>query len=133
MIEVMMSLGNYKFAANTAAYQEMRRVSDYRWSEQARLGRSPAMQFSGKGRETMNLSGVIYPAEFKMGDQIAKMRQEAAAGTPLTLVSAQGMVGSIHGDWVIKSIEETSTMFAAGGAPRKIEFRMSLQFFGGDA
>jgi len=130
--EVMMSIGLFKFAANTAAYQELRRVSEYRWQEQQRIGRDPAMQYTGKGRETIELSGVIYPGEFKVGDQVAKMRKAAADGKPLTLISAQGMVGEIHGDWVIKRIEETGTMFATGGAARKIEFRMSLQFYGGD-
>jgi len=131
--EVMMAIGLFKFAANTAAYQELRRVSEYRWSEQQRISRDPAMQFAGKGRETIDLSGVIYPAEFNSGqDQVAEMRKAAAVGKPLNLISAQGMVGKIHGDWVIKRIEETGTVFATGGAPRKIEFRMSLQFYGGD-
>jgi len=130
--EVMMALGQYKFAANTAAYQELRRVSEYRWQEQGRIDRDPAMQYTGKGRETIELSGVIYPAEFKTGDQVAEMRKAAADGKPLTLISSRGMVGAIHGDWVIKRIEETGTIFAAGGAPRKVEFRMRLQFYGGD-
>jgi len=132
--EVMMAIGGFKFAASTAAYQELRRVSEYRWSEQQRIARDPAMQFTGKGRETIELSGVIYPAEFGSGvDQVSEMRKAAADGKPLTLISAHGQVGEIHGDWVIKRIEETGTIFAAGGSPRKIEFRMSLQFYGGDA
>jgi len=130
--EVMMAIGRFKFAANTAAYQELRRVSEYRWSEQRRIARDPAMQFTGKGRETIELSGVIYPAEFKVGDQVAEMRKVAADGKPLTLISAKGQVGEIHGDWVIKRIEETGTVFAVGGAARKIDFRMSLQFYGAD-
>jgi len=131
--EVMMAIGRFKFAANTAAYQELRRVSEYRWSEQQRIARDPAMQYTGKGRETIELSGVIYPAEFNTGvDQVDEMRKVAADGKPLTLVSAKGSVGEIHGDWIIKRIEATGTIFAAGGSPRKIEFSMSLQFYGGD-
>jgi len=130
--EVMMAIGMFKFAANTAAYQQLKRVSEYRWSEQQRVSRDPAMQYTGKGRETIELSGVIYPAEFKAGDQVAEMRKAAADGKPLPLISAQGMVGKIHGDWVIKRIDETGTVFAVGGAARKIEFRMSLQFYGSD-
>jgi len=131
--EVMMAIGRFKFAANTAAYQELRRVSEYRWSEQQRIARDPAMQFTGKGRETIELSGVIYPAEFNTGkDQVDEMRKVAADGKPLRLISAKGRVGEVHGDWVIKRIEETGTIFAAGGSPRKIEFRMSLQFYGAD-
>ncbi len=76
---------------------------------------------------------MIYPAEFNTRkDQVEEMRKVAADGKPLTLISAKGMVGKIHSDWVIKRIEETGTIFAAGGAPRKVEFRMSLQFYGGD-
>ncbi len=132
--EMMMAIGQFKFAANTAAYQELRRVSEYRWQEQQRISRDPAMQFTGKGRETIELSGVIYPAEFNSGkDQVAEMRKAAAAGKPLTLIAApKGNVGHIEGDWVIKQIEETDSVFAAGGSPRKVEFRMSLQFYGGD-
>jgi phage protein U len=133
MIEVMMAIGRFKFTANTAAYQEVKRVSEYRWSEQQRIARDPAMQYTGKGRETIDLSGVIYPAEFNSGaNQVNEMRKVAADGKPLTLISAQGSVGEINGDWIIKRIEETGTVFAAGGSPRKIEFRMSLQFYGAD-
>jgi len=131
--EVMMALGSFKFAANTAAYQTLQRVSEYRWQAQQRIARDPSMQFIGKGKETIELSGVIYPAEFKTGvDQVNEMRKVAATGKPLTLISAQGMVGDIHGDWVIKSIEETGTLFISNGAARKIEFRMSLEFYGVD-
>jgi len=131
--EVMMKIGAFKFAADAAAYQSLKRVSEYVWKPQARLGRNPAMQYLGKGGESIELSGVIYPAEFHTGiDQVAAMRKEAAKGNPLLLISAKGMQGQILGLWVIQKIEETGTLFLAGGSPRKIEFRMSLQFHGGD-
>jgi len=132
--EVMMALGGFKFAAPTAAYQELRRASAYRWKPQERLKRGPALQYVGPGEETIELAGVIYPAEFHSRvDQVAAMRAAAGAGRPLALIAApEDGVGHILGDWVILRIEESDTGFAPGGSPRKIEFRLSLKRYGGD-
>ncbi len=82
MAEVMLQLGDYPFGLDTAAYQRLRRVAEYRWPAQDRIGRDPALQYVGPGRQR---------------------------------------------------IEETGTEHLPGGAPRKIDFRLELAFYGEDA
>ena len=49
MPEIMMALGEFRFALDTAAYDRLRRSDTYRWQAQDRLGRRPAQQFTGHG------------------------------------------------------------------------------------
>ncbi len=126
---VMMALGDYRFGLATAAYDEMRRVDEYRWQQQARLGRTPAQQFIGPGTTTIEFEGTIYP-HFRGGlGQVDAMRVEAAKGEPLRLADAFGFN---WGKFVIKRIEETRSRPMANGVPRKMTFRIELTAYGDD-
>ena len=86
-INMMMILGAYRFAISSAAFQNLKRQSEYRWQEVNRIGADPALQFTGFGVETIDLDGVIYP-HFKGGlRQVTLMRAEAGLGKPLFLIS----------------------------------------------
>ena len=125
--EIMMSLGEYRFSAPTAAYQELTHSTEYRWAAQERLGRLPARQYLGPGDETITLRGVVHP-HYKGGlGQIDRMRTEAGRGEPLLLSEGTGRV---LGTWVIERIEETRRVLDADGAPRRIEFNLKLTRYG---
>ncbi len=127
MTDVMMGLGDYRFSLPTAAYQELKRTTPYRWAVQNRIGQRPALQYIGPGKETMDLSGDIYPL-YKGGiGQLNKMRTEAGAGQPLILVDGQG---NIWGKWCIEEIQETQTTFLPGGIPKKQSFNLRLSHYG---
>lgn len=131
MTNVMMMLGAYPFMLDTAAYQQLKRVSTYRWKEQGRIGRKPGQQYVGPGADQITLQGEILP-HWKGGyDQLNRMRAQAALGGPLVLL--EGYDGFVLGDWVILKIEETKTELEADGAPRVIAFSISLKEYGGDA
>ena len=49
----LMKLGEYTFSIDSAAYQSLSRTTEFRWRSQARVGRLPAQQFIGPGRETV--------------------------------------------------------------------------------
>lgn len=120
---VMMQLGSFQFGINTAAYQELRRRTAYSWASQERFGKSANRQFTGPGDDSMTLSGVIY-TEFRGGiRQLDAMRQLASRGRPMLLIDGYGRV---MGHWIVESIEEGQTVFAAFGRPRKQEFTMQL-------
>lgn len=126
---VMMALGAFRFGVNRANYQTFTRAAAWRWEEQPRLGRAPALQFLGPGADEITLEGVIYP-HFKGGlRQIELMRLVAGAGQPLILVDGMGWVWE---RWVITAIEERKSLFLADGAPRKIEFTTTLKAYGSD-
>ena len=120
----MMRLGSYKFCIYTAAYQELNRTTNYKWGEQAVFGDWDNLQFLGPGEDTQSLTGVVYP-EFKGGTgQIDELRSLAATGVPQLLISG---TGKILGYWVINSITEGQTKFAAFGVPRRQEFTINMR------
>lgn len=126
---VMLALGEFRFSIDTAAYQNLERSSSYRWDSVDRLGVRPAMQFIGPGEDTVTLDGTIYPS-FRGGlGQVTAMRAEAAKGEPLLLVDGAGRVWGLY---VITDIRETQTVFFSNGAPRKIDFNLTLKMYGGD-
>lgn len=127
---IMMALGTFRFGLPTAAYQQLQRTNTYRWPEQQRMGREPALQFSGPGSETIELEGVIFP-HFKGGlGQVDAMRTEAGKGKPLLLIDGQGKQ---WGKYCILEIRETQTPFAQGGIPLKQQFSLRLVRYGEDA
>ena len=129
MATTMMKLGQYTFALETAAYQQLRRSVEYRWQSQDRLSHDPAMQYLGRGKEQIGLDGIIYP-HFKGGlNQISAMKKTANAGKPLILTDG---LGNVWGLWVIEQIEETQEIFTKSGIPRKISFNLTLSKYGED-
>jgi hypothetical protein len=125
----MMILGDYQFSIHTAAYDSLQHSTEYNWQSQQRLGRSPAQQFTGFGEETISLSGLMLP-DFSGGlSQLDAMRESAALGEPLILISGNGFV---MGKWCITKISNTNSNFWGNGMPRKIEFSMDLKAYGED-
>ena len=125
----LMALGDFRFSIATAAYDELSRTAEYRWRRQDRIGRVPARQWLGPGDETIDLRGTILTTYSGGTGQVEAMRAEAVRGEPLRLV---GGTGTVFGLWVVQRIRETGSVFLAGGAPRKIEFEISLAYYGRD-
>lgn len=129
----MARLGDFMFALDTAAFQQLQRTTGYRWQTQKRIGRAPAAQFTGQDDDTIELSGTIYP-QFRGGlGQMGRMRAQAGTGEPLPLIYSFEGLGQYVGLWCITKITETRTAFTRSGAPRKIDFQVSLLAYGEDA
>ncbi len=124
MANVMLKLGEFTFGVDTAAYQQLTRVSEYRWASQERIGQGPALQPVGLGSDTINMDGTIFPGHRGGTSQLENMRAEAGKMKPLILVDGRGFV---HGRWVIHRVEERQEVFAHRGAPRKQTFRMQIE------
>lgn len=123
---VMMQLGAFQFGINTAAYQGLSRSDEWRWPDQERFGQAPALQYTGPGATTITLDGILYP-EWRGGlGQLDAMRAEAGRGKPLVLVDGRGQA---LGMWVIERVDESQSIFAAGGVARRIEFTLQLKRF----
>ncbi|MCS6809796.1 MAG: phage tail protein [Tepidimonas sp.] len=138
MSDVLMTLGDggeqFRFAVDTAAYQSLKRKSDWRWPAQDRLWERPALQFTGRGTDEITLDGVILPAWRGGRQQIERMRaiadlarQQADGARPLLLVTGYG---EVLGQWVITSIEEDQPMIGPLGAPLEQRFRLTLAAYG---
>lgn len=128
MAKQMMQLGAYQFSIDTAAYQSLERVTEYRWAAQTRIGAQAALQFVGLGNDEITLQGVIYP-HFRGGlDQITLMRAQGSLGFPLPLIAGTGRPLGI---WVMKSVAEGQRVFAEGGVPLRQDFSIRIRRYDG--
>jgi len=117
-------LGPFRFAVDSAAYDELTRSSRWDWKPVDRVGVEPALQFTGPQNETIQLAGRIVPGFTGGIEQLARMRLIAGFGRPLPLIDGTGRV---HGNWVIESIEDTGTMHFRDGYPRLVTFSVGLK------
>ena len=119
----------YYFNLDTAAFDELKRSSEFRWASQERLSRSPAQQAVGMGEERITLSGAIFGA-FKGGiKQLDTLRSIAAQLQPLGLTTGYG---DVLGNWCLKNIEEEQSALLQGGIPRKQGFTLEFVRYGDD-
>ena len=97
--DVYLSLGNYRFGVETAAYEQVRRAWAWRWAQQDVLGARPFQQYVGPGRAELVVSGYVTP-HFKGGlRQVDAMRAEAERREALQLVDS---LGDVWGDFVAR-------------------------------
>ncbi len=129
MADVMMRLGSFDFGLSTAAYQEFQRSTAYTWADLKRFGKDDALQYTGNGEDSITLPGIVYP-EFRGGTgQLDDLRALAELAEPQLLIDGRG---TILGEWVIQSVDERGSIFAAAGVARKQEFTLKLRRFQDD-
>lgn len=130
MTEIMMALGPFSFALESAPYERLARTLSFRWPAVSRMQRRPALQFAGPGAETVELSGILYPGTTGGVSVIKELQELARQGVAHMLADGRG---NIWGRFVIESITETHTHLFADGTPRKIEFRLRLSAYGDES
>ena len=119
----------YFFNLDTAAFDELRRSSAFRWASQERLTRRPAQQAIGIGDEKLTLKGAIFPG-FRGGiKQLDTLRSLGGKLQPLTLTTGYG---DVLGTWCMTSVEEEQSALLAGGIPRKQGFTLEFVRYGDD-
>ena len=113
----------YFFNLDTAAFDELRRSTEFRWASQERLSRRPAQQAVGMGDEKITLKGAIIPGLKGGLKQLDTLRTLGAQLQPLTLTTGYG---DVLGTWCLKSLEEEQSALMQGGIPRKQGFTLEL-------
>lgn len=119
----------YHFNLDTAAFDELRRQTSFRWQGQERLRRSVAQQAVGLGEEKITLKGAIFPHHKGGLKQLNTLRTIGRNLRPLNLVTGYG---EMLGDWCLVSIEEEQSHLLAGGIPRKQGFTLEFVSYGND-
>ncbi len=121
---MMLSLGMFVFSLSTLAYQELQRQTNWRHASNSRVGASPALQFVGRGDDTITLPGIILPELAGSVLSLDALRLMANTGKAWPMVEG---TGRIYGLWVIESLSETKTIFFRDGTPQRIEFTLTLK------
>ena len=119
----------YYFNLDTAAFDQLRRQTRFRWAGQERLSRESAQQAVSLGEETISIRGAIFPG-FKGGlGQLQALRSIGRQLLPLSLTTGYG---EVLGTWCLTSIEEEQSVLLAGGIPRKQGFSLEFSRYGED-
>lgn len=126
---MMMALGLFVFALQTAPFQRHEHQQDWRHPTTSRVGKRPATQFLGPGEDTHTLSGTLYPE--LTGGRVSLKALEMMAGTGKAWPLIEG-TGMIHGLFVITSLRTTREVFFRDGAARQLDFDLTLQRIGQD-
>jgi phage protein U len=119
----------YYFNLDTAAFDELRRQTSFRWAGQERLRRSVAQQAVGLGEEKITLKGAIFPGHKGGIKQLNTLRSIGRNLQPLNLVTGYG---EVLGNWCLVNIEEEQSHLLAGGIPRKQGFSLEFVSYGND-
>ncbi len=129
---VMLQLGSFQFSADTAAYQQLSRRTNFRWPSQDVLFQPPMLQYTGEGSDQISLAGVIYPDEIGDANSLTEFRKNARTGEPLRLIafSAENQTGTILGLWSILDVSGSVSNFKQFGKPKKIEFALTISYYG---
>ncbi|MDP9706417.1 MULTISPECIES: phage tail protein [Rahnella] len=120
---MMLTLGFFVFQLQTVPYQSLQRDVDYRWPANNRVGLRPLPQFLGVNEEKITLSGVLMPEITGGKLSLLALNLMADEGKAWPLLEGSG---TIYGMFVVNSVSETHTEFFSNGAPRKIEFTLTL-------
>lgn len=119
----------YFFNLDTAAFDELRRQTGFRWAGQERLRRSIAQQAIGQGEDKLSLKGAIFPGR-KIGlKQLDTLRSIGRNLQPLSLTTGYG---EVLGNWCLLSVDEEQSHLLAGGIPRKQTFNLEFVSYGND-
>jgi phage protein U len=124
---MLLSLGDFRFSADTAAYDGMDIDSEYPWSKIERLGASPQLQAMGKEHRKMTLKGLVITTYRGGSGQPEVLRRMAGKMEPLELVTGDGKA---LGKWCILRVSGSESDFFPDGVPRKQSFTVELERFG---
>lgn len=128
MSDVMMKLGGFAFTVATAAYRSLQRSTQWRWAAQERIGQHDALQFVGRGTDTISLNGTIVPSyRGAGGGQVDNLRSQGNQEIPLLLVAG---TGKVLGFWVVEEVTETQDIHYKDGMPRRQQFSIRLRYYG---
>ena len=123
MADVMLTWGTIAFSVSEAAYQALRRSTQYRVPMHQRIGVRPGYQYTGPGEESITLSGVIMPTYRGRPAVLEDLRLLAAEGEAQKLTAG---TGEDLGRWIMGDLHEERSGLFSNGQARKVAFTAKL-------
>lgn len=121
---VQLILGYFVFSLHTLAYQDLQRQLAWRHPSTSRIGARPAHQFLGPDEEQLTLNGVLTPGLAGSRLSLELLEAMATTGKAWPLIQGDGL---LYGEYLITGLQTTGTLHFQDGAPRKIEFQLTLK------
>jgi len=121
---MMMALGMFVFSLPTLAYQELQRQTEWKHPGSPRVGTRDAHQYTGKGDDTITLTGWVAPELTGSLYSLDALRLMADTGKSWILI--QG-TGRIYGSFVITNMTEDRSMLTQSGDADRVGFSISLK------
>lgn len=119
---------SFYFGLPTAAYDTLRRQTEYNIASQDRLTRRPALQAVSKGGESVTVSGAVFVKKSGAG-QLDKLRAIGFAMDPVLLTTGYG---DVLGQWYLSRVEEEQAAIFPDGMPRMQKFTLEFKRYGED-
>lgn len=120
---MMMTLGMFVFSLPTLAYQELQRQTEWKHPSTSRVGMRDARQYTGKGDDTITLSGWIAPELTGSLYSLDALRMMADTGKSWILIQGNGR---IYGEFIITNMTEGRTILGQDGEAGRVEFSITL-------
>ena len=125
-MDVLMSLGRYKFYVGKNTFDRLSKKSTYRWNEIEKIRNKSSLQFGGVDCPTITIDCSIFAKlNGKSPDLlVADLEGAASKGLPLVLIDANG---KNFGRWVITSISSNQSFYNKWSVPEKADVSIELK------
>ena len=122
---MLLAWGGFTFEMGGVAFERLRAFAEARWKEHEIIGRQPAGQYLGPGRQRLILTGVVFAAEDGAGAQaqVGAMMAACRAGRVFCLVAGSG---SVSGPYRLERIERDETFHDAAGFPGRLGYTLEF-------
>lgn len=122
-----MALGPFAFEAIGFGYDGVSRKVQTPWAEIDVAQTLNQQQWTGPTSEEVIIKGVLFPAQFGGQSSLDGIIAAAMAGEPLTLVSGDAILGTIHGRFTVQSVDEDKSYFTHYGEARRNSYTITLK------
>jgi len=123
----LLQVGPMQFQVTGPHFERLKHGHQFVWPKHDRFGQPPAYQFTGAGPETVDIDGTVYPEYFRGFEELQNLAGRGSQ--PQTVVSG---AGDVFGRWIVLKLQLRQSYFNRDGAPRKVDFRISLEKFQGN-
>ncbi|MES2042581.1 MAG: phage tail protein [Pseudomonadota bacterium] len=121
---MLMSLGMFVFERTTLPFDQRQQRLSWNHASSDRVGARAALQFTGPGDENETITGCLYPEAGASYSSIETIKDMATPGEAYPLVEG---TGAVLGNYVITDLDLTRRAFIDNGAPRAIDFTLTLK------
>lgn len=121
---MMMLWGAFPFTIDTVPYAELSRAREWVWGESPIIGSEPDLQYTGKGLQTIDLTGTLLPDVTGDRSSLEFLARQADLAIPLPLIGGDG---KYYGRFVVTNLDHQETNFFVNGVPRKITFTIKMK------